>query len=491
MPKKTPTTREIWEKHTVWQKPLYPFRIPTGLDTNDKQTFAEIYIDVTGSAPSFDTPGSYLSNVFEELLKKFPKTKKLQILDFGAGKLRNTIYFLEKGHTVYACEYENLKNSSKHAKTLFAKADDYSKRFKEYIFPEEFIKSKEQFDLILLINVLNVMPVPAERWLVLLHCHQRLNKDGLILWYSQFGDKDQRNRCTDENKISDGWYMGKNSRYKTFYREFFDPEIKGMFLSCGFDYVESIKVPHNQARLFKKRRNAPLKRILDAKLIESLEIIDVKMTDPIVNEPKIFTDGEKSDLFHDGKYKICIPNPDNLSFEYLLQECLTKIPTGNKGADANDYETVIALLLSQIFKEDLKNLTLQEDINEGRKRIDFVMTNDAKDGFFWHLSERHQLKCPYIIFECKNYTEDLKNGEFDQLTGRLKRKIGQVGIIVCRSIEDKNKCLKTQQDAYPDFLILVLEDADIHNLLDYQSNDDRDELIKYLDDKAKAVILSK
>jgi len=485
MPKKT------WGKHRLWEKPLYPFRIPQGLDDDDRRVLAEIYVDVTGSAPSFDAPESTLSNVFSEVLKEFPKTKKVKVLDFGAGKLRNSIYFLEKGHMVYAVEYEGLKDASPHAKKLFLKAHKHSKNFKEYIFPEGFLKSKEEFDLIILINVLTIMPVPAERWLVLVHCHQRLKTNGYVLWYSQFGDKDQRNRCTDNNRISDGWYIGKNKKFKTFFREFYDWEIKDMFLSCGFDFYKSFKAYGSQARLFKKRKNTPLSRVLTAKLIEAADIIDTTMADPVDTTPKLVTEGEPSALNPSGVYKECIPNPPLLSFEYLLQECLKKIKTGNQGSNANDFETVIAILLSRIFQGDLRNLKLQEEINEGRRRVDFVMTNAATDGFFWHLSERHGLKCPYILFECKNYSEDLKNNEFAQLTDRLQKKIGQVGIIVCRSIQDKKKCLKDQQDRYPDRLILVLDDSDISSLIGFNADQDRDGLLNYLDDKAKSIIFSK
>jgi len=483
--------KKLWQKHKLWEKPIYPFRVPQGLDDDDRRIFSEIYIDVTGSAPSFDTPEATLGNVFEEVLKEFPKGKKIKVLDFGAGKLRNSIYFLNKGHMVYAVEYECLKNSSKHAQKLFAKADDFSKNFKEYIFPEEFIKSKEVFDLIVFINVLTIMPVPAERWMVLLHCHQRLKKDGLILWYSQFGDKDQRKRCTDDNVISDGWYMGKNKKYKTFFREYYDPELKDMFLACGFEYHRSIKAPHNQARLFKKRKNAPLSRVLNAKLIEAAEIIDTLMPAPKEPEPRKVIQGVATELFDDGNYKECIPNPDSLAFEYLLLESLKKINKGNKGSDANDYETVIALLLSRIFNDDLKNLKLQEEISQGRRRVDFVMTNDAKDGFFSRLSDKHKFKCPYILFECKNYSEDIENGEFAQLADRLQKKIGDVGIIICRSIKDKAKCLKQQQDRYPEKLILVLDDEDIFNLLSFHIDCDRDGLVDYLDDKVKAIMFSK
>jgi hypothetical protein len=226
------------------------------------------------------------------------------------------------------------------------------------------------------------MPVPAERWLVLLLCHERLKDDGLIFWYSQFGDKDSRARCTDDNRVSDGWYIGKNKKFKNFFREYYDQELKDMFLACGFDYYKSIKAPANQCRVFKKRKNAPLRRVLNAELIEKADIVDPTMPLPKDNNPRIVTQGVPSDLLDGGVFKECTANPACLSIETLLEETLKKIKKGNTGSDANDYETVIALLLSRIFSDDLRNLKIQEEISEGRRRVDFVMTNGAKDGNF-------------------------------------------------------------------------------------------------------------
>jgi hypothetical protein len=428
MATKKPSTTAAWDKHKIWEKPLYPFRTPKGLDDEDRRLLTEVYIDVTGSAPSFDTPESStstLGNAFEEVLREFPKTRKLNVLDFGAGKLRNSIYFLDKGHMVHAVEFEDLKNSSTHAKKLFSKAGAHYKNFKEYIFPEGFLKSKEKFDLVILINVLTVMPVPAERWLVLLLCHERLKQDGFILWYSQFGDKDSRARCTDDNTISDGWYMGKNKRFKTFFREYYDQDLKDMFLACGFEYYKSIKAPANQCRVFKKRKNAPLNRVLNAELIEKADIIDPTIPLPKDTTPVIVTQGIARDLLHDGVFTECIANPTCLSIETLLEDTLKKIKKGNAGSDANDYETVIALLLSRIFSDDLRNLKFQEEINAGRRRVDFVMTNGATDGFFRLLTETHKLKAPYILFECKNYTEDLGNEEFAQAPAAAAQRLGE------------------------------------------------------------------
>ena len=139
MTTKKKATSAAWDKHKMWEKPLYPFRTPQSLDDEDRRMLKEVYIDVTGSAPSFDTPESAtstLGNAFEEVLREFPQSRKLNVLDFGAGKLRNSIYFLDKGHIVHAVEFENLKNSSTHAKKLFSKAGAHYKNFKEYIFSE-------------------------------------------------------------------------------------------------------------------------------------------------------------------------------------------------------------------------------------------------------------------------------------------------------------------------------------------------------------------
>jgi 2-polyprenyl-3-methyl-5-hydroxy-6-metoxy-1,4-benzoquinol methylase len=428
-----------WNKHKLWEKPLYPFRVPYQRG-DDRQSFREIYIDVTISAPSFDQPGKTLSEVFDKILsEEFSGRKKLLVLDFGAGKLRNTIYFLEKGHKVHAVEFEELRES-KHAKKLFDTASQYSNNLKKYIFPKDFLKSTTKFDLILLVNVLTVMPVPSERWMVLLYLHKCIKDDGMILWYSQHGDHDQKNRCTNENILGDGWFIGQTRKYKTFYKEYNVEEINNMLLSCGFSFHRSFPISNNQARLYKKKNNALLSRVLDSSIIENSNIIDPLMKTPENISPNVVL----SDILEDGlgndTVEAYIPNPENLSFGVLLKRCLEKIQPGRD--DANDYETAIALILSHVFKGHLRNLKTQQDMNEGRKRIDFVMTNDSDHGFFRNLSDKHSLKCPYIIFECKNYTEDLQNGEIDQLLGRLKPSIGVVGFIVCRSIKNKTKVLK-------------------------------------------------
>ena len=58
------------------------------------------------SAPSFATPGKTLESAFREVIAATGFGKKALILDFGAGKLRNTLYLLQKGYRVCAVEFE-------------------------------------------------------------------------------------------------------------------------------------------------------------------------------------------------------------------------------------------------------------------------------------------------------------------------------------------------------------------------------------------------
>ena len=92
----------------MWESPIYKFKV----DMSGKQE--TILLDVTGSAPNFNTPGKQLEGTFDELLRGL-EPSKTKILDFGAAKLRNTIYLLEKGFIVYSCEFDDLFKRSKQA----------------------------------------------------------------------------------------------------------------------------------------------------------------------------------------------------------------------------------------------------------------------------------------------------------------------------------------------------------------------------------------
>jgi len=156
--------------HLIWKSSVYKFVVPSDYDENQERTYKEIWIDVTNSVPPFDSPKQTLGSVLDEIVKTLPKNSL--ILDFGAGKLRNTIYLLSKGHNVRAVEFEKTQEATPTAKQMYEVARGYGRKFDKLVFPHEFFQSNLKFDLILLINLCNIMPVPAERLLVLQYCRE-------------------------------------------------------------------------------------------------------------------------------------------------------------------------------------------------------------------------------------------------------------------------------------------------------------------------------
>ncbi|GDX04838.1 hypothetical protein [Buttiauxella sp. A111] len=141
---------------------------------------------------------------------------------------------------------------------------------------------------------------------------------------------------------------------------------------------------------------------------------------------------------------------------------LKSIKTGAK--QAGEYENLIEELFSLIFYPSLCFPTKQHEIHQGRKRIDITYVNEAKYGFFHWLLQHYT--CPKIYVECKNYTSDVANPELDQIAGRFSRNRGNVGILVCRKIRDKElfrqRCLDTANDGRG--FILSIDDDDLEVL---------------------------
>ncbi|MFZ6760716.1 hypothetical protein ACO0K9_26210 [Undibacterium sp. Ji50W] len=153
---------------------------------------------------------------------------------------------------------------------------------------------------------------------------------------------------------------------------------------------------------------------------------------------------------------------------------LSKIDVGIK--TATEYENIIERIFSMLFYPSLCSPTKQSKIHDGRKRIDIRYSNEAKDGFFYWLSLHYS--CPFIYVECKNYGREIGNPELDQLAGRFSPSRGRVGILVCRSIENKELLYKRCVDAAKDGrgFILVLDDQDLAELvLEYTRSKRRQE----------------
>ena len=168
---------------------------------------------------------------------------------------------------------------------------------------------------------------------------------------------------------------------------------------------------------------------------------------------------------------------------------LTNIEPGAAGA--NRFHLLIESILSYVFYEDLMNPVKEERIHDGRKRVDIYYDNCCKDGFFKALWQLHGIKCPYLVVECKNYSEDVANPEFDQLSGRFSESRGKVGLLICRSIDDKASCLKRCRDTYLDNrgVIIVLEDKDIVALLEKRYKHTKEQVDAYMSRKLRDIII--
>lgn len=159
--------------------------------------------------------------------------------------------------------------------------------------------------------------------------------------------------------------------------------------------------------------------------------------------------------------------------------------------DANNFHKISFDNLIHIFGERLTNPNREKEINEGRKRIDIVFDNCDKNGFFNSLNSLHHIQCPKIFFECKNYGREIGNPEIDQLLGRFSPTRGKFGILLCRSIENKQLLLKRCKDVFHDHqsFIIVLEDTDIISLLKFRDSKNENGIDSFMQSKLDDLIM--
>lgn len=173
-------------------------------------------------------------------------------------------------------------------------------------------------------------------------------------------------------------------------------------------------------------------------------------------------------------------NTNNLTAAENLIYLITSLPKGNE--TANYYQELIFECLKYIFLGSFKRGRFEVKLNDGRKRADIVFDNHADTGFFAHVKNNYQVFCPRIIIECKNYSSDPSNPEVDQLLGRLGKRIGKLGILICREVMNTDKLMKRCKDALHQSgsYIIFLTDKDIIELLRFKEASDEESILEYL-----------
>ena len=447
----------------MWESPIYKFEKKK--QKHSGKTEKEIItIDVTGSAPTMSDPGDYLKDVFKELTKgKDPK--ETVILDFGAAKLRNTLHFLKKGYQVRAVEFPELADRMPQAKANWKKAEKKYPNFKKLVFPRDFYALKEKVDIALFINVMNVMPAPIERLIALALCRQKMKENGLLFWLNWKPASSALETYSEENRINDGWFRGKGRDKKTFHVEWTKEEAFEMLIATGFSHSTEVEIEStsgSQSYVF----NADKPLLLDNSLkIKSVELGEIKH-----NPEEI------------------IPEVSNPSLLRLYLEELKMLDAGSE--NATKYRCIATRLIIGLFEDQLKNAEMEVPLSTGLGRVDAKFKNKNEPGFFKNVKEMHDIKCPSVFMECKNYSEDISNPEFDQLSGRLDNPDrGQLGILACREIKDHERVLKhCREKIKGKKCLIVLEDKDFEQLVKLKLEDKDKTVNDYMEEKLDEII---
>jgi hypothetical protein len=170
-----------------------------------------------------------------------------------------------------------------------------------------------------------------------------------------------------------------------------------------------------------------------------------------------------------------------------LLAALVAVKPGRNGA--TDYHRAAEALLTPLFYPALTGPQREVKINAGRKRIDITFDNTAPAGFFDWLGRHYD--AAHIIVECKNYEGDPANPELDQLAGRFSPNRGRVGILVCRTIKDKElftaRCRDSANDGHG--YIIALDDDDLRALVEARRKGDPKDSFPFLRRRFNALVM--
>lgn len=149
-----------------------------------------------------------------------------------------------------------------------------------------------------------------------------------------------------------------------------------------------------------------------------------------------------------------------------VESALSLLETLTPGRqDDNAFHETVFKLLQFLFDWALENFEKEYKMDGGRGRIDIIADNYASGGLFAEL--RDKLNAGSVPIECKNYTSDLGNNEFNQLCDRLGPKTSRFGMLFCRNVTDYSAMLKHRTDRWlrQEKMILLIDDARLKDLV--------------------------
>lgn len=265
-----------------------------------------------------------------------------------------------------------------------------------------------------------------------------------------------------------------------FHRHYMLPYLQAEYLNSGHALVTLLK---NGKKIVKKKDLEPL-------YPKRKDVI----AEFVAEHPTILGDYKgKMHTYNSPPSNELIESKQHIPEAQRHQDTIGKlqsIPTG--AAHATEFHNLIIGALTTIFHPSLRHPKKEVPIDDGRKRIDITFDN-GMSGFARRLSTLHHVFCPYIMVECKNYSCDVKNPEFDQLTGRFSDTKGHAGLLVCRNIEDKQSCIARCKDiarSRGKSCVVVLTDHDIITLLQHAVANDRQSINRHMEQKIREIMLA-
>ena len=153
-----------------------------------------------------------------------------------------------------------------------------------------------------------------------------------------------------------------------------------------------------------------------------------------------------------------------------LQEKLRRIQPGTE--DAQKYEKVCEEIMRYLFSENLEFFDAQRESNDGLYRFDYCgkIKHGSSNEFFDTIQKFFRTK--YIIFEFKNYADEITQKEIYTTEKYLYEKaLRKVAIIVSRKGSDNN-ARKATRGSLREYgkLIICLSDENINKLIDMKNN---------------------
>lgn len=181
---------------------------------------------------------------------------------------------------------------------------------------------------------------------------------------------------------------------------------------------------------------------------------------------------------------------DERAFALALIDRLGHVDTGNDAA--SEYHSITMGICTFLFYPGLICPIKEQEIHQGRKRIDIKYTNSSETRFFSAMLQAPQTRAISVSVECKNYRQkEINNPELDQLSGRFGHQRGFFGILLCRSMDNRDRILDKCRDTVQDGrgFMLVFEDADIVEMLTMVANGQKSQIDVLLQDRFDEIVL--